>query len=210
MAAIERATAQLRSLHEQRERATQLTRKAAATGLVETLRVWNGVIALGGGLAVAVFVTLLFMDSPRSPAMVGFCSGPLLLLFPMVLSAVLFTRHAHSRPVAMPTVLPPEAAGAPLRCHLCGAPVQVTPGAATVRCGFCQTDNVVDERALAPQQLVAISEAQHAGEVTAFAHALERRSFSARRGLFFASVAAVLVGPPVGCVLGMLFSALVG
>ncbi|MEZ4325123.1 MAG: hypothetical protein R3B40_07910 [Polyangiales bacterium] len=205
-AAIERATAQLRALHDQRVQSAQVTRKAGATQLVETLRVWNGVIVLGGALSVSVFMALLFMDDP-SPATVGFCAGPLLLLFPMVAVAVLFTRHARNKPAPMPTVLPPEDTRAPPRCHLCGAPVQIPERAATVRCGFCQTDNVVDARALVPQQLAATSESEHAARVASFANALADRSFSARRALFVASVAAVLAGPPLGCVLGMLFSA---
>ena len=43
---------------------------------------------------------------------------------------------------------PPAAPGEPARCYLCGGPVVAGSGA-VVRCGYCATDNVVDDAVVA-------------------------------------------------------------
>ncbi|MFN7135811.1 MAG: hypothetical protein ACK4N5_27330, partial [Myxococcales bacterium] len=117
----------------------------------EVLWVLNGVFgaaalvwALGSGVAVAEGGN--GWDEVLMFAAMGFLPFGI-----VVAGAVVGGRRLTARRQALAelcTASPPVAAGAPVRCRVCAAPVEPKSDSPIVSCGYCEADNIVSREAL--------------------------------------------------------------
>jgi hypothetical protein len=69
-----------------------------------------------------------------------------------VCASILALRHVRNRGKALAVrclAVPPQSAGEPARCHVCGGSLEVASKQGVVRCGFCRADNLVSDHVLA-------------------------------------------------------------
>ncbi|MDC0723655.1 hypothetical protein [Nannocystis bainbridge] len=96
-------------------------------------------------LALAIFSALLWRDALDGAAFVGLFAPPLLLGISLPIAAGLYT--CRRRAVRVLTLdfaaTPPDRAGSPLRCRVCGAPLAAADDGLVVGCAYCRASNIV-------------------------------------------------------------------
>lgn len=155
----------------------------------------------GTALAPQVFIALLggalFLGQEKpSWELFGFSLVPLGVagLAAILASRPLARRRREMQAACLAT--PPPRDGEPLGCHVCGGPLpEAALAQAVVRCGFCQSDNLVDRSILA-----SLGQAQRV-VLSHFAETIQREASrfrvardSAKSALILAALVAPLFG----------------
>ena len=207
--AIRAALAELHGLRQRRAAARSTRRRATLSKVGSVATIIRAVLAIVVGPAT-LFLVCVFLR-PDNPAWLnGAFIGPAVLLLPALPVAAIWTFVAlRSEPTGgPPRAVAPERTDEPPRCHVCGAPLAVAHGQATVPCAFCLADNIVDAEALRPQAIAVRTSADHATAVAASAQRLEKTGFSIRLVVALLAFAAFVIGPALGCLTGLFFGGL--
>lgn len=164
------------------------------------------VIALAPQALLVLFGGVLFLGQEKpSWALFGFSLVPLGIA---LIAAILATRplvHRRREMQAACLASPPPRAGEPLGCYICGGPLpEAALAEAVVRCGFCQSDNLIN-----PSILTSIGQAQKV-VFTRFAETIRDKSAqfrvardTARRTLISAALIAPLLGVASAVIVAM-------
>ena len=148
--------------------------------------------------------------SPISAWRVCPCAGPLALMLPALLGALLWARRAALAAQAAQPAISPDAPGRPPRCRVCGADLRLVASQATVDCDYCASPNVVSAEILQPRQLELTRVEQYAAGLRDESRRIERGSRALVVSLRLGLAAALLIGPMIGCAIGALLSSLLG
>jgi DNA-directed RNA polymerase subunit RPC12/RpoP len=131
---------------------------------------------LAGALPVALATLLLVAMALLTSSWMGlFWWGALLFAILLTVWAVLRARQRlHTRVRALTlacAATPPRAPGEPASCHVCGSPI-ASDVEAVVRCGYCQSDNIV------ATDVLAAAKQHRQGTLTDFASAVQQQASS--------------------------------
>ena len=121
--------------------------RALQSHLLIWLHAFVSVVAIVG-LAV-LFGAMLFSAGGHSPAWLVAVAigGPILMaLVSAIISWRLVAQKRRLQHAC--SAIPPRVSGDPMRCHICGGPLE-SHEQGVIRCRFCQGDNLVDRRVLA-------------------------------------------------------------
>lgn len=162
---------------------------------------WSGLFQGCFGVLLALFVLgflvtaglitwLVLADgSVPSAGLVAWLVVPsflplLLILVPGLLYLFVLRRRRRTLEAAC-AAEPPARPGEAARCHVCGGALAASGAAAVARCGYCQADNLVSDRALARAARARVTDLSK----------LEQRVASEAGGAGVASIGGVLLLP---------------